>query len=204
MGAFELGGSVIEGELEAEKQDKAGKRGGDEASETPENIICQVSIAAKLGEMAETYGFGEGEDEVERWLMWSVEKLLKAITHHFKFASNNKTEEQGKGEGGEDKREGEGEREGSERGPSGPRSSKVRHKDGSLCPPGVTGGGVCAAGEGRVSEPCFFFSSFFSVLGGLEAFSFTHSSLFLAASRCLVHGSPQPLTSRLLCAAAYC
>jgi len=40
----------------------------------------QVSIAHKLGELAEMYKFGD--DEEEKWLIWAVEKLLGAIKDH--------------------------------------------------------------------------------------------------------------------------
>jgi hypothetical protein len=51
-----------------------GKRKG---ALTPEELLRQVSIAHKLGEMAETYDFGKEEEE--KWLTWSVEKLLKVV-----------------------------------------------------------------------------------------------------------------------------
>lgn len=44
---------------------------------TPQEILRQVSIAHKLGEMADAYDFGE--DEEEKWLNWGVEKLLKVV-----------------------------------------------------------------------------------------------------------------------------
>jgi hypothetical protein len=44
---------------------------------TPQEILRQVSIAHKLGEMAEMYRFG---DEVEeKWLSWGVERLLSLV-----------------------------------------------------------------------------------------------------------------------------
>ena len=44
---------------------------------SPHETLRQVSIAYKLGEMAQVYGFGEEEEE--KWLTWSVEKLLRVL-----------------------------------------------------------------------------------------------------------------------------
>ena len=49
----------------------------EEASLSPQETLRQVSIAHKLGEMAQVYGFGEEEEE--KWLTWSVERLLRVI-----------------------------------------------------------------------------------------------------------------------------
>lgn len=47
---------------------------------TPQEILRQVSIAHKLGEIAEMYQFGEAEEE--KWLTWAVEKLLGLLHAH--------------------------------------------------------------------------------------------------------------------------
>lgn len=52
----------------------------EEGQLSPQEIMRQVSIAHKLGEMAETFGFGEAEEE--KWLTWSVERLVKVIKEH--------------------------------------------------------------------------------------------------------------------------
>src|ERR1700683_1273586 len=49
----------------------------DERQLTPQETLRQVSIAHKLGEMAEMYNFGE--DEEEKWLTWAVERLLGIV-----------------------------------------------------------------------------------------------------------------------------
>jgi hypothetical protein len=52
----------------------------EEGQLSPQEIMRQVSIAHKLGEMAETYGFGEAEEE--KWLTWSVERLVEVVKEH--------------------------------------------------------------------------------------------------------------------------
>lgn len=49
----------------------------EEANLNPQETLRQVSIAHKLGEMAEIYGFGEEEEG--KWLTWSVERLLRVV-----------------------------------------------------------------------------------------------------------------------------
>jgi len=50
---------------------------------TPQETLRQVSIAHKLGEMAETYRFG---DEVEeKWLSWGVGRLLDLVKEGVAF-----------------------------------------------------------------------------------------------------------------------
>ena len=48
-----------------------------EEAMSPHETLRQVSIAYKLGEMAQVYGFGDEEEE--KWLTWSVEKLLRVL-----------------------------------------------------------------------------------------------------------------------------
>lgn len=63
--------------LNASSTGTSNSRQEEEEALSPVEILRQVSIAHKLGEMAETYGFGE--DEEEKWLTWSVVRLLKVV-----------------------------------------------------------------------------------------------------------------------------
>lgn len=49
----------------------------EEGKLSPQEVLRQVSIAHKLGELAEIYSLGEEEEE--KWLTWSVERLMRAV-----------------------------------------------------------------------------------------------------------------------------
>lgn len=61
---------------------------------TPQEVLRQVSIAHKLGQMAEAYSFGEAEEE--KWLNWSVEKLLGIVNKYGVVLGGNSGAVEGK------------------------------------------------------------------------------------------------------------
>jgi len=63
--------------LSTNSNSTAGNPWQEEGALTPEEVLRQVSLTYKLGEMAERYNFGEEEEE--KWLTRSVERLLEVI-----------------------------------------------------------------------------------------------------------------------------
>jgi len=64
----------------------------DQKRPTPQETLRQVSIAHKLGEMAEAYKFGDKEEE--KWLSWAVERILGLVREDgaaFRPSSDEKT-----------------------------------------------------------------------------------------------------------------